>query len=210
MLVVACVIYNLNQNMSTGLSFRNLIRRQDTSDEEKDEMKVREAEEDRLNDKQLTPVSPPHESDLMSRRFNSSLLNSFNEISNNLERVMKSYNNTITSMLFEENKFAEWSREEMIDRLIYDGVEIRDERNISEFDLEKFCEEYYENKDMPMKIEPFSPDELKSIERAVRTLQNAYIFRKHKARKLKQREQFQQESTQPERDFLYTDYTTGA
>ena len=76
------------------------------------------------------------------------------------------------------NPFNRWTKDEMKRRLIYDGVEIRDEQYRKNFELRKVCYELYVQKQrkIPRKVASVRTKSKDLLERAVKKLQNKWIF----------------------------------
>ena len=123
---------------------------------------------------------------------------SFSRISSSVEKGVESYQDKFRN----NNAFRNWTKDEMIRRLIRDGVEIRDEVNISEIALQNMMDEFYRDKKYPNKTRSSYFNNIEKVEKAVRTIQNAWISRKCKLRIALERHQ-QENNDEDEDNELY-------
>ena len=73
------------------------------------------------------------------------------------------------------SRFEKWTNEELILLLIQGGVEVRGESTIAHSTLVGLVDSYYEGKDMPDKVPPYSQAQLEKIEWIICKIQNHFI-----------------------------------
>ena len=81
-----------------------------------------------------------------------------------------------------QSRFKRWTRTELVDLLITNDIELRDESNIAHVSLRDLCEALYEGLPMPEKVPPLSPEHIHLMDKYARIIQNSYIERLYRRR----------------------------
>jgi len=87
--------------------------------------------------------------------------------------VKDAVKNTLSAL--SASRFEKWTNEELILLLIQGGVEVRGESTIAHSTLVGLVDSYYEGKEMPDKVPPYSQAQLERIEWIIRKIQNQFI-----------------------------------
>jgi hypothetical protein len=102
------------------------------------------------------------------------------------------------------SRFIDWTREELLELVILNDYEIRDEHNVSTVSLRDWCDEFYQNeKYIPSKPKLMTPAEKERADYLVRKFQNAWIIRQHHKRLEAERIALEAEIRESYRNFDY-------
>lgn len=93
--------------------------------------------------------------------------------------------------------FQNWNRQQLVDILIRNGIQLRAESTIPTSSLRERADEFFKGQPIPKKPLPMSFDELARLEHVVLKVQNAWVETLERRRKMRQ---MQSDSRQYEQD----------
>ncbi len=82
--------------------------------------------------------------------------------------------------------FQNWNRQQLVDILIRNGIELRAETTIPTSSLRELADEFFKGKPIPKKPLPMTFEELAKLEHCVLKVQNAWVETLERRRKMRQ------------------------
>jgi hypothetical protein len=102
---------------------------------------------------------------------------------------------------FKRSRFADWNREELLELIVLNDFEIRDEANIATVSLRDWCDEYFKDQPMPEKPRLMTKAERERADYLVRKFHAAWIRNKHQKRRQQEKYELECQAKRMEQEF---------